>query len=100
MIVVGSGIGGMAAAYELAQNNRKVLVLEANDYIGGRLKSTPITLYDNQTFNFELGANWIHGNSDANPIVKLAKNITGAQYIETDDENMVTYDESGRSIDD
>ena len=68
VIVVGSGIAGMAAAHDLAEHGKRVLVLEANSYIGGRTKSTPITLRDNSVFYFEEGANWIHGNSKKNPL--------------------------------
>jgi phytoene dehydrogenase-like protein len=52
VIVIGSGIAGMAAAHQLAEDGKSVLVLEANNYIGGRLKSTPVTLSDNSVFHF------------------------------------------------
>jgi len=52
VIIIGSGIAGMSAANDLARNGKKVLVLEVNDYIGGRLRSVPIKLHDNSIFNF------------------------------------------------
>src|SRR2546428_13744946 len=43
-VVVGSGPNGLAAAIRLAQENLAVLVLEANDSIGGGTRSAEITL--------------------------------------------------------
>jgi phytoene dehydrogenase-like protein len=43
-IIVGSGPNGLAAAITLAQNNLKVLVVEANENIGGGLRSAELTL--------------------------------------------------------
>ena len=33
--IVGAGVGGMAAAYDLARGGAKVTILEASDYVGG-----------------------------------------------------------------
>lgn len=38
-IVIGSGLAGLSAAWEIAKRGRKVLVLEAEDVIGGRTSS-------------------------------------------------------------
>src|SRR5258705_1226843 len=43
-VVVGSGPNGLAAAIRLAQEKLSVLVLEANDTIGGGARSAEITL--------------------------------------------------------
>ena len=74
-IIIGSGIAGMAAAYQLAEEGKCVLVIEANNYIGGRLKSVPFELSNKKTFMFEEGANWIHGSSNKHPITILSKEI-------------------------
>src|SRR5438067_10252800 len=43
-VVVGSGPNGLAAAIRLAQEKLSVLVLEANDTIGGGARSAELTL--------------------------------------------------------
>lgn len=52
-IIIGSGIAGMGAAYKLAEEGQRVIVLEANKYVGGRLKSVPMNLPNNKSFIFE-----------------------------------------------
>src|SRR5204863_10139106 len=43
-VIVGSGPNGLAAAIRLAQEKLSVLVLEANETIGGGLRSAELTL--------------------------------------------------------
>ncbi|XP_041983706.1 spermine oxidase-like isoform X2 [Aricia agestis] len=65
-IVVGMGAAGMTAAATLAKAGRRVLGLEADDRIGGRVKTVPFG--DGVV---EVGAEWIHGSSH-NRIYELA----------------------------
>lgn len=51
--IVGAGIAGLTAAYELQKAGFKVTVFEANDYAGGRMSS----LYS-EGFTFDRGANF------------------------------------------
>lgn len=56
VIVVGAGIAGLTAARTLAETDRRVLVLEAQDRIGGRIHTVHIG--DDA---IELGAEFVHG---------------------------------------
>lgn len=73
--MIGGGIGGVAAACELAKAGQKVGILEANNYLGGRMKSTPIQLLSGGSVQFDEGASWIHGSCKVHPITKLAKSV-------------------------
>ncbi|CAG0891656.1 unnamed protein product [Darwinula stevensoni] len=69
VVVVGAGLAGLAAAHYLHKNGfSETLVLEANDRIGGRVRSVKFG-----SSLVELGANWIHGGCLANPIYQLAR---------------------------
>jgi monoamine oxidase len=88
VIVIGAGISGLAAARYLSRLDYSVVVLEASDKIGGRIK-TDWTL----DAPFEVGAGWIHG-PDKNPISEIVTEI-GAPTFRTDDENFQVFSKSG-----
>ncbi|KAI8431418.1 hypothetical protein MSG28_015940 [Choristoneura fumiferana] len=56
-IVVGLGAAGVTAATTLVKAGRRVLGLEAQDRVGGRVNTVP---FGNGLV--ELGAEWIHGD--------------------------------------
>ncbi len=68
IVVIGAGAAGIAAARRIMAANRKVIVVEATDRIGGRC------LTDTASFAvpFDRGARWLH-NPDANPMIRLAR---------------------------
>eukprot|EP00924_Labyrinthula_sp_SR-Ha-C_P011108 augustus_masked-scaffold_51-processed-gene-1.72-mRNA-1 protein AED:1.00 eAED:1.00 QI:0/-1/0/0/-1/1/1/0/468 len=63
-VVVGAGISGLSAAKSLIEsrnvNRNEIMVLEAQDYIGGRICSNNIFLQEFNK-NIELGAEIVHG---------------------------------------
>jgi monoamine oxidase len=59
ILVIGAGMAGLTAARTLAEAGRHVLVLEARDRVGGRIR----TLRD-QGEILELGAEFIHGRPE------------------------------------
>ena len=77
VLVFGAGTAGLTAARLLHDSEINILVLEANNYRGGRVKQE-----DFGGFDVEVGANWIHeaGNNDmnklSNPIYELSQDQT------------------------
>jgi monoamine oxidase len=67
-IIVGAGAAGIAAARRLAAANRRCIVIEAADRVGGRC------ITDTRLFGvpFDLGAHWIYA-SDVNPVTKAPR---------------------------
>ena len=58
-LIVGAGAAGLAAARELQDAGRAVVVLEARDRVGGRAW----TSYDLAPHPVELGAEYVHGEN-------------------------------------
>jgi monoamine oxidase len=58
IIVIGAGIAGLAAARALAKAGKNVLLLEARERVGGRIKTVHVAGGD---FPVELGAEFVHG---------------------------------------
>ena len=68
VIVIGAGMAGISAAHHLQTLGIKSKILEARDRIGGRIFSKEVG--DKEWM--EMGAQWIHGACEANPIFNLA----------------------------
>lgn len=70
VIIIGAGISGISAAKVLAKNGiEDILILEASDSIGGRIKKQKFG-----NVSVELGAGWIAGvgGKECNPVWELA----------------------------
>ncbi len=67
VVVIGAGISGLAAAHHLVQAGLDVVVLEADDRVGGRLLTKVL---DDGTA-FDLGGQWIAGTDDMPRVNKL-----------------------------
>ena len=76
VLILGAGAAGITAAKTLHdQGITDFLVLEGQDYIGGRMKQASLA-----DMKVELGANWIHyADEDDNPLIPLKNkhNLTG-----------------------
>ncbi len=93
VLVVGAGIAGLAAAKELKNKGAEVVVLEAQDRIGGRLWTD-----HSLGLAFEIGAGWIH-RPQGNPITELASQVSAETFV-TDDDSLIVYDVNGNPIQD
>ncbi|XP_062852245.1 peroxisomal N(1)-acetyl-spermine/spermidine oxidase [Trichomycterus rosablanca] len=68
ILIIGCGIAGIGAAQKLIKHGFKnVRIIEATSRSGGRIKTG--RLGSNVV---EIGANWIHGPSQENPVFRLA----------------------------
>ena len=68
IVVIGAGAAGIAAARRIMAANRRVIVVEATNQIGGRCQ-TDISTFD---VPFDRGARWMY-NPETNPMIKLAR---------------------------
>lgn len=89
VIVVGAGIAGLAAAQTLRQHGAEVVIREASNRMGGRIR-TDWSL----GAPFEYGAGWIHGPSGGNPVQKLAQGL-GIKGFVTEDDNIEMFERDG-----
>ena len=81
VVVVGAGMAGLVAAYDIREAGFDVTIVEARDRIGGRI------LTDRSLGGaVDLGAAWIHGTR-RNPIAKLAREYD-AETVDTDYESV------------
>ena len=61
VVIIGGGSAGIAAAHLLHAERIDFWLVEAEDRLGGRIKN-----FNFNGYNVEDGANWIHGEYDAN----------------------------------
>ncbi|XP_021363383.1 spermine oxidase-like isoform X2 [Mizuhopecten yessoensis] len=73
VLVLGAGLAGLASAHYLKESGiTDVVVLEADQRIGGRIYTTEFgKKASGDKAIIELGANWIHGRAH-NPVYKIA----------------------------
>lgn len=60
-IIIGAGAAGLAAARELSQRSKSLLILEARSRVGGRILTQREA---GHALPFELGAEFIHGKAE------------------------------------
>lgn len=59
VIIIGAGAAGLMAAWELVQTGKKTAIVEAKDYVGGRMHTIKDVKFE---LPVELGAEFIHGD--------------------------------------
>jgi monoamine oxidase len=74
VIVIGAGVAGLMAAWELVQTGKRTAVIEAKDRAGGRA----FTIHDhNFELPVELGAEFVHGDL---PLTRLLSKKANCKY--------------------
>lgn len=91
VIIVGAGVAGLAAATRLRDKGFEVIVLEAKDKAGGRIRTSTFG-----NIQFEEGAQWIYGDN-GNPLIDLAKEA-GMATQQDDDRNVTLFNSTGTAI--
>jgi len=93
VIIVGGGLSGLSAAYELHQKNDgklKLAVLEAKERIGGRLVNAKLPAASGQDY-WDLGGQWVSSSQkQVMGLLSEMKMNVFKQY--TDDKNLVYLD--------
>lgn len=86
VIVIGGGISGLAAARILYDASFKVILLESRDRLGGRIQTD---------YSFgcpvDMGASWLHGVCNENPLAPLIRGL-GLKLYRTSGDDSVLYD--------
>lgn len=86
VIVIGAGISGIAAARILHDASFKVTLLESRDRLGGRI-------HTDYSFGcpVDMGASWLHGVCNENPLAPLIRCL-GLTLYRTSGDDSVLYD--------
>ncbi|KAL5078079.1 hypothetical protein RYX36_017063 [Vicia faba] len=97
VIIIGAGISGISAAKVLAENGvEDILILEASDRIGGRIRKECFG-----GVSVELGAGWIAGvgGRETNPVWELAvEHNLRTCFSDYSNARYNIYDQSGKLI--
>jgi len=90
VVVVGAGAAGLMAAWELVQTGKHTAVVEARDYVGGRIH----TIQDDKfELPVELGAEFVHGD------LELTKLLLQKAKVETYDVRGEIWQNEDESLD-
>jgi monoamine oxidase len=77
VIIVGAGAAGLAAARELLNKGRKIILLEASDRIGGRINTLQIPGFSR---SIEAGAEFVHGDLPVTKALLNEANISVKEF--------------------
>ena len=65
VLIIGGGLSGLTAAYFLKKNGFNIQVLEANNYLGGRIK----TIKTESNMALEMGATWVFNDPNLKALI-------------------------------
>ncbi len=93
VLVIGAGIAGLSAARAALAAGHRVMVVEAQTRIGGRVWTSRLW----PDLPADMGASWVHG-IEGNPLTALADQA-GVARVPTSYGSALTLDASGQSFD-
>lgn len=79
IVIVGSGVAGLAAAVRLSAAGHRVTVVEANDYVGGKLTSKNIGRY-----RFDMGPSVLTLPHLIEDLTKVSRQDDKFEYVTLD----------------
>ena len=79
IVIIGSGVGGLAAAVRLSAIGHKVTVVEANNYLGGKLTEQVLGNY-----RFDMGPSVFTMPHLIEELTAIAKSTKAFEYIKLD----------------
>lgn len=102
--ILGAGVAGITAAQALSNVSiSDFIIVERNDYVGGRMAHTTFgDKGDGTPYIVELGANWIQGlgasdpDAPENPVWTFSKKWN-VSNIYSDYDSILTYDQTGEN---
>ncbi|KAI5957227.1 CBP1 [Candida jiufengensis] len=98
--IIGAGISGLKAAHTLLQDPNikpeEVIIIEAQDHIGGRLKTTEES-QSKLGIRYDLGASWFHDSLNNSTLNYLIENnrIDLGKDVYYDDKDVQVYSSDG-----
>jgi Flavin containing amine oxidoreductase len=101
-IIVGAGVAGITAGYELIRRGdpSQVLILEASSVWGGRVRKVNESFAD---FSMDIGGGWIHENGEGSPNARALDAIVNDPQVKISLETAVdkrpfVYFEDGERV--
>ena len=85
VIIIGGGLSGLSAAYELKKQGLSFTILEAQNRLGGRIE----TIYGNENTPMEMGATWF--TRDNENLISLLKALQ-VDYFEQHTEGTALFE--------
>ncbi len=75
VIVIGTGIGGAGVAALLAKEGARVLVLERNNFSGGKAAS-----FEREGFRYDTGVHWV-ARGEKGPLGEISREVGGGLHF-------------------
>ena len=79
-IIIGSGVGGLAASIHLAKAGFEVIVIEKNDFVGGKVNSKSIGKY-----RFDMGPSVFTSPELVDELIALSPKLVSFDYVKLEE---------------